>query len=102
MEAETINHEYLPILGLEAFASAATAMLLGEENQAIVQGRTFGVQSLSGTGALRNGAEFLKKVLNYNTVYYSDPTWGNHGDIFRFDNHQHDYSLSWPLHVVGP
>jgi len=31
----------------------------------------------------RNGAEFLKRVLGYNVAYYSDPTWGNHGLIFR-------------------
>lgn len=35
-----------------------------------------GVQSLSGTGALRLGAEFLSNKLGRKTVYYSDPTWG--------------------------
>lgn len=35
-----------------------------------------GVQTLSGTGALRLGAEFLARVLGRSVFYYSDPTWG--------------------------
>jgi len=83
IEEESINHEYLPVLGLDSFSKAATAMLLGEDSPALAEGRAFGVQSLSGTGALRNGAEFLKRILGATTVYYSDPTWGNHGLIFK-------------------
>jgi len=80
---EKINHEYLPVLGLESFASAATEMLLGSSSPAVAEKRCFGVQALSGTGALRVGAEFLKNILKRDTVYYSDPTWGNHGLIFK-------------------
>lgn len=83
IEADAINHEYLPILGLEAFSTAATAMLLGEDSPVIKEGRTFAVQSLSGTGAIRNGAEFLHRQLQASVVYVSDPTWGNHGLIFK-------------------
>jgi len=83
IEQESINHEYLPVLGMDSFSKAATSMLLGEDSPALAEGRAFGVQSLSGTGALRNGAEFLKRIIGSNTVYYSDPTWGNHGLIFK-------------------
>jgi len=83
IEQEVINHEYLPVLGMDSFSKAATSMLLGEDSPALAEGRAFGIQSLSGTGALRNGAEFLKRILGANTVYYSDPTWGNHGLIFK-------------------
>jgi len=31
---------------------------------------------------LRIGADFLHRILGKNTVYYSNPTWGNHGLIF--------------------
>jgi aspartate aminotransferase len=44
VEAEVINHEYLPVLGLDSFSEAATAMLLGEGSAAIKEGRAFGVQ----------------------------------------------------------
>ena len=84
---------------LEAFTKAATTMLLGEDSAALKEGRTFGVQvavflnpmkanfcllfqALSGTGSLRIGADFLHRILGKNTVYYSNPTWGNHGLIF--------------------
>jgi len=83
IDKEEINHEYLPVLGLESFASAATRMLLGEQSPAVKEDRAFGVQSLSGTGALRVGAEFLKNIMGRDTCYYSDPTWGNHGLIFK-------------------
>lgn len=79
---ETLNKEYLPILGLEAFSSAATSMLLGNDSPALMESRAFGVQSLSGTGALRVGAEFLAKVLGSKIFYYSKPTWENHRLVF--------------------
>jgi len=82
-EKEEINHEYLPVLGLDSFATAATNMLLGDNCLAVKDGRSIGVQSLSGTGALRNGAEFLQRITGLNAAYYSDPTWGNHGLIFK-------------------
>ncbi|KAG5897213.1 hypothetical protein JTB14_022564 [Gonioctena quinquepunctata] len=80
---ETLNKEYLPILGLEAFSTAATRMLLGNDSPAVLQNRTFGLQCLSGTGALRVGAEFLARVLDKKIFYYSDPTWGNHKLVFK-------------------
>ena len=83
VEEEKINHEYLPVLGLESFTSAATKILLGEDSPAVMEGRTCGVQSLSGTGALRVGGEFLKRILGYETVYISNPSWGNHKLLFK-------------------
>ena len=79
----TINHEYLPILGLDTFSTAAAALLLGKGSQAIADGRVTSVQSLSGTGAIRNGADFLHQQLKLDTFYMSDPTWANHGMIFK-------------------
>ena len=73
---ETLNHEYLPVLGLESFSKASTAMLLGTDSPVIAEGRVIGVQTLSGTGALRVAAEFLARILHLDTFYYSKPTWG--------------------------
>merc|ERR1719445_240178 len=83
IEAETINHEYLPVMGLDRFSKAATAMLLGEDSAVVKEGRAFGIQSLSGTGALRNGAEFLVRQMKKTVFYHSDPTWGNHMLVFK-------------------
>ncbi|RVE52055.1 hypothetical protein evm_003333 [Chilo suppressalis] len=78
----TLLHEYLPVLGLEQFSAASVAMLLGKDNPVIAAGRAFGVQTLSGTGSLRVGAEFLNKHLKATTFYYSTPTWENHHLVF--------------------
>ncbi|OWR43034.1 Aspartate aminotransferase cytoplasmic [Danaus plexippus plexippus] len=81
-EDESLLHEYLPVLGLDAFTEASVSMLLGKDNPAIAEGRAFGVQTLSGTGGLRVGAELLNKHLKYDTFYYSNPTWENHHLVF--------------------
>jgi len=78
----TLNKEYLPVLGLPAFTAAATSMLLGADSPAVVSGRATGIQTLSGTGALRVAAEFLARILNYSVVYSSEPTWENHKLVF--------------------
>lgn len=82
VEDDTLNHEYLPVLGLESYSSAATALLLGEDSIQIKNKNAFGIQTLSGTGALRLGAEFLARVMGRRTFYYSEPTWENHQKVF--------------------
>lgn len=80
---ETLNHEYLPVLGLDDFSSAATRMLLGNDNPALKENRAFGVQGLSGTGDLRVGAEMLRRILGFKTYCISRPTWENHRLLFN-------------------
>ncbi|KAK1166545.1 aspartate aminotransferase, cytoplasmic [Acipenser oxyrinchus oxyrinchus] len=82
-----LNHEYLPILGLPEFRASASKIALGEDSPAIKENRVGGVQSLGGTGALRIGAEFLRRWYNgkNNTatpIYVSAPTWENHNAVF--------------------
>lgn len=79
----TLNHEYLPVAGLPSLRDAAVKLVLGADSPALVEGRAFGVQSLSGTGSLRIGAEFLKRFGGVDTVMCSSPTWGNHNTIFK-------------------
>ena len=83
IEAESINHEYMPVLGLDSFVTNATKMLLGPDSKAVQEGRAFGIQSISGTGALRIGGDFLVKQLGRKICYVSDPTWDNHNLIFK-------------------
>lgn len=80
---EKINHEYLPVLGHGAYSEAAKQLILGSESLAVKNGASFGIQCLSGTGALRVGADFLQQQLKCSVVLVSDPTWGNHNLIFR-------------------
>ncbi|OQV13320.1 Aspartate aminotransferase, cytoplasmic [Hypsibius exemplaris] len=84
VEDPAMNFEYLPILGLESFTNAATRMLVGADSAAWQEKRAFGVQSISGTGALRIAADFLSTVVPNITkiVYISNPTWENHRLLF--------------------
>lgn len=76
------NKEYLPIDGLAEFKQASVKLLLGEGHPAISDGRIAAVQSLSGTGSLRVGAAFINTFMAGRTAYISNPTWGNHRNIF--------------------
>uniref|UniRef100_G3NXG2 Aspartate aminotransferase n=1 Tax=Gasterosteus aculeatus aculeatus TaxID=481459 RepID=G3NXG2_GASAC len=83
----SLNHEYLPILGLPDFRSSASKIALGEDSPAIQENRVGAVQCLGGTGALKMGAEFLSRFYNGNKntktpIYVSAPTWENHNAVF--------------------
>ncbi|KAG7275185.1 hypothetical protein CRUP_023773 [Coryphaenoides rupestris] len=80
VEDGSLNHEYLPILGLPEFRSASSKVALGDDSLAIKENRVGAVQALGGTGALRIGGEFLRRWYNgtNNTatpIYVSAPTW---------------------------
>ncbi|TEB31270.1 aspartate aminotransferase [Coprinellus micaceus] len=83
---DTLDHEYLPILGLPEYTAAAAKLILGSESPAISEGRAVSVQTISGTGANHLGALFLSRFYGFNgpaKVYLSNPTWANHHAIFR-------------------
>ncbi|MBN3326704.1 AATC protein, partial [Atractosteus spatula] len=83
----SLNHEYLPILGLPEFRASSSKIALGEDSPAVQENRVGGVQCLGGTGALKIGAEFLRRWYNgiNNTatpIYISSPSWENHNAVF--------------------
>jgi len=74
---------YLPIDGIAAYDTAVQELLLGAASPLIAAGRAITAQSLGGTGALKIGADLLKKVLPEASVAISDPTWENHRAVFE-------------------
>ncbi|KAJ1919096.1 Aspartate aminotransferase, cytoplasmic, partial [Tieghemiomyces parasiticus] len=90
-----VEHEYLPISGLKSFTDAAATLILGGDSVAIKENRVTSFQSISGTGALCLGANFLKHFLPQGTiVLLSNPTWANHKNIFNtagLDAHEYVY-----------
>ena len=74
---------YLPIDGIAAYDTAVQELLLGAASPLIAAGRAITAQSLGGTGALKIGADLLKKVLPNASVAISDPTWENHRAVFE-------------------
>jgi len=81
LEDKSLNKEYLKQRGDQDFAKLARELLFGKDCTPIKEDRIASVQSLSGTGALRIGAEFIKRFLPGRKVYYSNPTWGAHKTI---------------------
>lgn len=80
---DSLNHEYLSITGDATYVAAAQRLLFGKNSSALAAGRIATCQSLSGTGGLTLGAFAIKKFLGNPTVYFSTPTWGNHGAIMK-------------------
>lgn len=74
---ENLDKEYLPIEGHAGFNQAAQKLVFGDGHPLSRDGKIVTVQTLSGTGSLRVGFEFLKEFIP-GDVYISDPTWANH------------------------
>ena len=73
---------YLPIDGLPAYDSAVKGLVFGAESDLVQGGRVCTVQALGGTGGLKLGADFLKKLRPAAKVLISNPSWENHRAIF--------------------
>ncbi len=73
---------YLPIDGIVAYDNAVKALVFGADSDVVQSGRVSTVQAIGGTGGLKIGADFLKKVSPNAKVLISDPSWENHRAIF--------------------
>ncbi len=73
---------YLPIDGIAAYDNAVKALVFGADSDVVKSGRVATVQAIGGTGGLKIGADFLKKVSPDAKVLISDPSWENHRAIF--------------------
>ncbi len=73
---------YLPIDGIVAYDKAVQALVFSEDSEPLAAGRVATVQALGGTGGLKVGADFLKRVNPSAKVLISDPSWENHRALF--------------------
>ncbi|OTG80293.1 aromatic amino acid transaminase [Acinetobacter sp. ANC 4648] len=74
---------YLPMDGLKSYNLVTQTLLLGKNSQAAKDGRAVTIQTLGGSGALKVGADFLKKYFPESEIWVSQPTWENHIAIFN-------------------
>jgi aromatic-amino-acid transaminase len=74
---------YLPIDGLPAYDRAVRELVFGADSPAVNENRVVTVQALGGTGALKIGADFLRRLLPQAQVWISDPSWENHRALFE-------------------
>ncbi|KAJ5706694.1 pyridoxal phosphate-dependent transferase [Penicillium malachiteum] len=90
-EAQNVHrHEYLTIQGDREFLRLATDLVFGSEakNSAHIttgpdRDRVVSIQTVSGTGANRLGAELLARNIRPGCVWIPDPTWANHHTIWE-------------------
>lgn len=74
---------YLPIDGLAAYDKAVQALVFGADSPLIRDKRVITVQALGGTGALKVGADFIRRLSPGASVWISDPSWENHRALFE-------------------
>ncbi len=96
---------YLPIDGIAAYDSAVQALVFGTNSPSVQAKRVATVQCLGGTGGLKVGADFLKRLSPQAKVLISDPSWENHKALFtqaRFDVEAYPYYDAQALGVDFP
>ncbi|MCK4565657.1 MAG: aspartate/tyrosine/aromatic aminotransferase [Verrucomicrobia bacterium] len=85
---------YLPISGDPAYAASVQKLLFGADSETVASGRAMTIHSPGGTGALRVGADLLKKFSPGAKLWVSSPTWANHKGIFsaaKFEIEEYPY-----------
>ena len=83
MMEKPVARGYLPIDGIAAYDSAVKGLVFGADSDVVKAGRVATVQAIGGTGGLKIGADFLKKLTPHAKVLISDPSWENHRAIFQ-------------------
>ena len=73
---------YLPIDGIAAYDAAVKSLVFGADSEPVKSGRVATVQAIGGTGGLKVGADFLKRLNPDAKVLISDPSWENHRALF--------------------
>jgi aromatic-amino-acid transaminase len=73
---------YLPIDGIVAYDQGVKNLVFGADSEPVKSGRVATVQALGGTGGLKVGADFLKRLNPNAKVLISDPSWENHRALF--------------------
>ncbi len=74
---------YLPIEGIGTYDSAVQKLLFGADSEMLQSGRIITSQAIGGTGALKIGADYLKRLLPDAVVAISNPSWENHRALFE-------------------
>ena len=79
-----LDKEYAGITGVPAFTKAAAVLAYGSGSDAIKNDRIAITQSISGTGALRIGGEFLARFYpSSKKIFIPTPSWANHNAVFK-------------------
>ncbi|WP_293813742.1 amino acid aminotransferase [uncultured Aquitalea sp.] len=81
--ASPLPRPYLPMEGAANYRSAVQKLLFGAEHPAVAAQRIATIQTIGGSGALKVGADFLKRYFPASEAWISNPSWDNHRAIFE-------------------
>lgn len=81
--AKEAPRAYVPIEGPNPYNSAVQNLLFGKDSALIQAGRVVTAECLGGTGALRVGGDFVKRLEPTAKAAISSPSWENHRGIFE-------------------
>ena len=79
---------YVPIEGPNPYNSAVQNLLFGADSPLIKEGRVVTAECLGGTGALRVGGDFVRRLETNAPAAISAPSWENHRGIFESAGYQ--------------
>lgn len=74
---------YQPIDGLAAYNQLVQQLVFGKDSPLLAEGRVLTIEALGGTGALKVGGDWLRRLLPDAKIYISDPSWENHRALFE-------------------
>lgn len=74
---------YLNIEGLPAYGKCVQQLLFGADSSIVKDNLAATAQAPGGTGSLRIAADFMVSQLGITRIWVSNPTWANHGNIFK-------------------
>lgn len=82
LAADGVMRGYLPMEGLGAYRASVQNLIFGVDRGVVKSKRVATIQTVGGSGALKVGADFLKRYFPNSGIWVSDPTWDNHRSIF--------------------
>jgi len=84
LAASPAPKNYLPIDGMQPYHRAVQELLFGADNPVLRERRVVTVQTIGGTGGLKVGADFLRRLNRDAGIWISDPSWENHQQLFDY------------------
>ncbi len=83
MAQQLAPRPYLPMEGDAGYRAGVQKLLFGAAHPVLAAKRVATIQTLGGSGALKVGADFLKRYFPGSEAWVSAPTWDNHRAIFE-------------------
>jgi aromatic-amino-acid transaminase len=81
--AKQSPRSYIAIEGPSPYNMGVQKLLFGEDSPLIKEGRVVTAECLGGTGALRVGGDFVRRIEPNVPAAISNPSWENHRGVFE-------------------